>query len=266
MKTIMFNEKEYQCPECWCEVSLGMLIKTSELNDILVDAPIVAIVAGYTGIPTQELKLSNLSEISPILEILDFIYEEYKPVPSNSFEFKGKLYSTKPDLAECNFEDWVSIQTILYNNRDNPVMGLPKIIATFCKQEGETLDSFDLEDRAKYFMDLPLPTAKDIEGFFLSNLIAYKSISQLSSIIKEQEKLILSTLTELDSTMIKRKEQSGTSFFTKFQISIYRMYIRYLKRGLERYFNYGPSKSSKRSFKRILTNLHIRKFNKKINE
>jgi hypothetical protein len=259
MKTIEFQEKLYNVPTEWQEVTLGMQIKTSELVDILEDAELIAIIAGYTGIPVDELRLSNLKAIEPIVDILDFIYMPYVPVPTNEFIYKEERYSTKHDIAEVCFEDWVSVQTILYNHRDNPVLGLPKILASLYKKADETLDDFNLNDRSGYFMDLPITIARDCEGFFLTNLQAYKGISQLSLIIKEEEKLILSTLIELDNTMIRRKAENGISFSTKLVIMISRIYIWYLKRELERYFNYGRSKPYKRNFNQILKRFHITK-------
>ena len=166
MKEVTFNEKVYQIPESWSEVSLGMVIKTSEYDELIEDAPIVSIICGYCGIQSSELKASRMAEVRPILDVLDFIYTQYVAIPSNSFEFKGYKYSTKDSLEETEFQEWVSTQTLLYQYKNNPVAALPKLIAITCKRPGETLDEINIEERSKEFYDLPFTIAKDVEGFF----------------------------------------------------------------------------------------------------
>ncbi len=256
MKTIEFKGKSYDVPECWCQITLRQVIKVQELSDILEEAPLIAIIAGYTDIPVEELKISNARELEPVLDCLEFIYEDYKVEPTNTFTFSGRTYSTKIDIADINFEDWVSVQAILYNNRDYPTKGLARVIAVLCKQEGETLDSINLDEREKLFMDLPMPIVKDIEGFFLSSLLVYRGISQLSSIIQEEEKLVRYTLKELSNMVSKRREASGLTFYMRFQTLIFRIYLWYLNFVLERYFRSGHSKRSKRNYKWIWKKYH----------
>jgi hypothetical protein len=87
-----------------------------------------------------------------------------------------------------------------------------------------------------------LTTAKDVECFFLTNLIAYKGLSQLYSTIPEMEKQILSTFNELQATMKQRQAESGTSFGTKFRIGIYQLQLRWAKKELLKYFSMSHSK------------------------
>ena len=243
MKIVKFNNKEYVCPQCWDEVTLKQVIDTQELQDVLEDSPIVAIIAGYTGIPVEELQVSRVPELQEILNTLEFIYEEYVPVPQYEFSYQGQLYGTNPSIEETEFQEWVSIQTCLYNSRENPVRGLPRLIAIMCKLENETLDVVDINARALLFMGLPITTVRNLESFFLSSQVALRSSILLSSTIPEQEKLLLHKFKELDSMMIKRSQELGWYSPTRFVIGIYRLYLKYLKQGLEKSFSSEPIKS-----------------------
>jgi hypothetical protein len=232
----------YRIPENWNEVTLGMLINCSELSDLLPEAPIISIVSAYCGIPVAELKSSKALEVQEILDIMTFIYEEYHPSPKNVFTFSGITYLAKEDLSDQSFEDWVSIQTIEYNYRNNPVKGLPKLLATYCKQESETLDSFNLKERSELFSLLPMTIARDIESFFLARQQAYKGLIQLSSIIQDQQSLILLKLQDLITTMKQRKAQSGIFSGMRLRIGIYLLQLRWVRKELLKYFNSTPIK------------------------
>jgi hypothetical protein len=251
MKTILFKNKEYSIPQNWGEVTVGMLIQASLLEEITENLELITVMSAYTGIPVKDLGLNAKDEVLEILAIMDFISKPYVPKPSNEFVFKGEKYSANPDITDQNFEDWVSIQTVLHNYKDEPVKGLTKLIAIYCKKNSETLDSFDLTERAKHFEDLPMTVARDVEAFFLHSKHAYEVVSQLSLITKEQEQLVLHKLEELRSTMKARLVQNGTSLRMKLLIGYYLIYLWYLKSLLVRYFNSTPIKPLKKTSTKI---------------
>lgn len=248
MKEIQFNEKKYNIPENWEEVTLGMLMKVSEYETLLNDAPIVSIIAGYTGIELTELKTSRVQEVQEIMETLDFIYTPYEPKPTNKFVFEGVEYMANENIEETEFQDWVSVQTVLYENKNNQVMGLTKLVAIICKKEGESLDDFNVMERAKMFERLPMTIGKDIEGFFLHSLTAYNAITLLYSTIPEQEKLVLHKFSELNDIMKKQQRARGWYSPMRWLIGIYRLYLKFLKRDLERYFNSKSTEISKKNW------------------
>lgn len=248
MKTIEFNKKKYQIPENWEEVTLKQVIDNDTLYDLFPESPVVVLVSAYSGIPIEELKVSKVQNVNRIIDILKFVYEEYKPQMSNGFNFNGVTYECNPDISEMEFQDWISVQTILYNNRDKPVLALPRIIAVIAKKEGEKLDDIDLEQRSKLFLDLPFTTAKNLEFFFTQSVIALKSVILLSSTQKEQEELILQRFLELNNTMQRRKERAGTSLLTKLQIGFWQIYLRSIRLDLEKSFNSTVTEYSKKNF------------------
>lgn len=266
MKTIKYNNKDYNIPERWDDVTVGMLIKSAELSEILEDAPIIVIIHAYTGIPINELKRDKASEVGKILEIMDFLQKPYEPKPSTSIHYKGLNYSCKENLSEQNFEDFVSIQTALYNNRENEVMALPKMLAIYCKRDGETLDDFNLNERANEFLNLPMTRAKDVECFFLHSLNLYNVVSQLSSTQNQRRDIVLEKLQDLNNIVRQYRVRNGISFFMKLQIGYYLIQLWWVKKVLERYFSLEPSKPLKKSwiqtFKRFLSKTLKRNDNK----
>lgn len=248
MKEITFNEKQYSIPENWNEVTLRMVIKTSELDEFIADAPIISIIGGYTGIEITELKTSKVQDVQEIMTLLDFIYIPYEPLPRTRFIYKDIEYHINENIEETEFQDWVSTQTTLYQYKDNPALGLHKLIAILCKRDGETLDDYNVNERAEEFLDLPMTIARDIECFFLHSLRALNAITLLYSSIPDQVQLVLHRFSELNAIMKQRQVERGWYSPTRFVIGIYRLYLNYLKHDLEKYFNTKYTEISKRSW------------------
>jgi len=255
MKKTVFNSKEYQIPTDWSDVTVDMLIKSAELSEILEDAPIIAIITSYTGIPIKELKIGNVGDVNEIISIMGFIGKPYEPKPDNGFDFMEVRYGCDPEIVNQSFQDWVSVQTALYNHREEPVKALPKLVAILCKREGETLDDFNLEERTNLFKHLPMTKAKDVEAFFLLTLSVFNTISQLSSMTNVQEELVLNKVKELQGTLKMSKGRDGISFGTRYAIGIYRIYLWWARKVLEKYYSSKPIKSSKKTWKQTFRKL-----------
>ena len=266
MKVIKFNDKQYNIPTQWSEINVGMLIKSAELSEILEDAPIIAIINAYTGIPVKELKLSLSKEVEEVIAIMTFISEPYIPTPQTSFTLSGIRYSCEEELVNQKFEDFVSIQTALYNNREEPYRALPRLLAILCKREGETLDDFNITERSTIMESCPMTDAKNIEAFFLTSLEAYRGIMLLSSTQKEQEELVLHKVKELQNTMKAYKGRSGGSFGTKLRIGIYQLQLWWVKRVLEKYYNSQPTNNLKKNWKQTCKKLVMKMLKRKSND
>lgn len=265
MKTIKFNGKDYHIPQAWGEVTLAQIIKASELSELLSDAPVVAIISAYTGIPIKDLKVNTALEVTTILEDMAFISEMYKPTPISTFTLDNIVYKAEEDLVNQRFEDWVAIQTTLLNYENDRVRALPYMLAILCKREKETLDDFILEDRAKLMLTLPMTVAKDVEAFFLHMLSAYKAISLLSSTADAQKELVLHKAKELSNIMKTRKAQYGIFSGTRFRIGIYQLQLWWVRKVLVKYFNSQVTNNSKKTWIQTCKNWLMRKLKGKRN-
>jgi len=257
-----FNGKNYSIPESWNDITVGMVINSQELSELLDDAPVIAILSAYTGIPVQQLKSGDVHKVNEILSVMDFISTPYEPQPRTDFEFNGSTYGCEDDLTKQRFEDFVSIQTCLYNFKDEPHKALPRLLAIYCKRENETLDDIDLNERTAEFNRLPITIARDIEAFFLHSLNAYNALLLLSSTQSQQEELLLAKVSELQNTLRASKAQTGMFSGTRFLIGLYLIYLKSVRKQLVRYFNSQPSKVSKNNwkstFKKLLTRNNVK--------
>jgi hypothetical protein len=242
MKTINFNGKDYQIPQNWNEITIDMLIKSGELAELLPNAPVVAVVSAYTGIPVKDLNTSKANEVIKILEEMEFVKEEYKPVAASSFTFNDEVYFAEEDMINQKFEDWVALQTIMNNYENDKLRALPYMLAILCKKENECLDDFNLDERARMLSKLPMTTGKDVEAFFLQTLSVYNVLSHLSSIVSVHEELVLGKVKELEDTLKKLWAQTGIFSGTKIRIGIYRLQLWWVKKVLEKYCNSQHSK------------------------
>ena len=263
MKNIQFKNEDYQVPQSWDEVTLKMIMESDRLNEIVPEIPLLTIVSAYTGIPLKKITSASAHELEPLLDDMDFLYTPYSATPINHFRFNDETYLTKENILDEPFSTWVSIQTILYNYKDDPVKGLARMIAVLCKKENETIDDFDLNDRARLFENLPITIAKNIESFFLNS---QKMLSISLDLFSNQEKLkegILQQCQELKDIMKKYVEQNGGSWLMRLRIGFYQIYLWYLTHLLERYFSSIPTESSKKKWKQMLKKFYIKKPRKK---
>jgi hypothetical protein len=254
MKQIRFNNKDYSIPENWNEVNVGMVIKASELDELLPDAPVIAIMSAYTGIPVGELSKGKANEVSDILAIMDFIKDEYKPIPATRFTLDNIEYNCEEELTNQKFEDFVSIQTALFNYKEEPYRALPKLIAILCKRDNETLSDFDLTERTELMRKLPLTEAKNIEAFFLHSLNAYKALTLISSTQDIQKEIVLAKVQELKSTMKIHKGRTGIFSGMRFRIGIWQIQLWWVEKVLEKYFSTQSTSNSKRTWIQICKN------------
>lgn len=237
MKVLEFNGKEYQIPSSWEDCTLGMIVETSKIDKLLPVAPIVSVIVGYCGIPVEEVISARAADVKPILDILSFMDKPYRPKPNYEFEFNGEKYGCPADIIDLRFDQWVAVETILYNNRENPVVGLPEVLGCLCLKPNETIDTLDLKSRSELFLDLPLTLARDIEGFFLANLHVSEVYSQLFSTVKELEQQVPRQLTEAIDTVRKSRDRRTSNWPTRLVTGIYLKYLQSMQNHWEKYYN-----------------------------
>jgi len=247
-KEIQFNNKKYQCPVSWADVTLRMQMEVSTIANEQQYIKTLGILAGYTSIPVEELKQAKIQDLKRVMQHLDFISEPIPSEPVMAFSFNGHDYIIPPNILEQEFQDYVAIQTAIAEHGDNQWMVTPYILAVMCKRDNgeETLDDYDIIARAEEFKDLPITIANGIAGFFLSNTQVYKSILMLSS--PEVLTEIASGKTkELQDSLSQLRKQRGGNLLIRLWIMISRRYIKSSNRKLEKYFNLLQSKPSKKN-------------------
>jgi hypothetical protein len=202
MKTIKINEKEYTLPQSWNDCTLKQAIKVSEYEAIEDDYKVLALIAGYTDIPMEDLSHMRITEIKDIVNNMTFILEPMPETPIVDFEFKGETYHVIQSFLDEQAQDYFTTEAILGAYQHNTFKALPELLAVMCKKDGEHLDDYNLKDRAKLFEDLPMDIANGIRLFFWSVGILsqqhFQSFSQANQIIVQKANEVENIVKELD--------------------------------------------------------------------
>ena len=237
MRKITYNEKVYNIPTDWNEITIRQHLAAEDLaKELGKELEFMAIVSAYTDIPIGLIKKGMTQEMHEIMQSLEFLTQDYKPNPITKFLFKKEEYFIEPYLVNNQFQDWLTVQTILTNNEENPMHGIARVIAVIAKKKDETLDDFNLDEREELFKDLPMDIVKDIESFFLLNYQKSKMNMLLSS--KEfQSDYLLLKLSELRVLLKRQKRLHGRFSPTRWLIGIFMFYISLKEKALVKSFN-----------------------------
>lgn len=202
-KKIQLNDKEYQCPSSWDDVTVADQIRIAEIATKHTGLTSqLQLISGYANIPVDEIKRTHINKLPKLVKHLSFINEPLSKEPISEFEHKGHKYYVMDTLLNGEFQDFISLEAAIANNKDKVYNALPLMVAILAKREGETLDSYDVEERAKEFYDLPIEIANRLSTFFLN----YATISQvntptfLNQFQKETNQEAIKRLDELENT------------------------------------------------------------------
>lgn len=223
MKTFQYKKVKYQVPENWSEVPLKSLMKMkSDVDEFKTDSTRnLALISAYAGIPVDILKKSKVSDVTKLFKYLTFLSTDLPTEPIYEFDFKGEHYTVADTLIKQEFQDFISVETVLSDNDGNTYKALPTLLAILCKRDGESLDDYDVEERAKMFLDLPITIAHPLSVFFCNQEKMSMFYSQLysnhKSMIAMRAKSLLATL----------KPQDGMGWLMRLQIGLLRSWIRF---------------------------------------
>jgi hypothetical protein len=145
-----------------------------------------------------------------------------------------------PSLLKSEFQDFLSLEGILDMYKSKLHEALPLIIAILAKREilngtdkvltaYESLSDYDIETRAKEFHTLPLPIAHKIRSFFLTKELLHSLDSK--QLLTSQNQLITQ---QIDYMLNMPKQQNTGGLLTRCLRGICRIYLRFLKRNLNK--------------------------------
>ena len=224
MKTIQYKKEKYNVPESWDEVPIKKLIELNlDSQEFKTESTKkLAFISAFVGIPVDVIKKSKVTEIQKLFKHLEFMTDPLPEDPIFEFEFRGEKYSVKQTFNEMEFQDYVSMETVMSDNNGELYKALPMLLAILCKKEGESMDDYDVGERAKLFEELPVTIANPLSVFFyaqekLSNMITL-AYSNRDLVIQMKRREVLDTL----------KKQGGTGLLTRLLTGILRFWIKYI--------------------------------------
>jgi hypothetical protein len=237
MKKIEIRGKKYDCPTSWMDITLSQQLAVSRDSDKIENDSLkkLAILSGYCNIPLSELKHCQLSELPALFENIAFINQPIPDKPMNEFDFKGNHYYVGQNLADSEFQDYISLENALEMYSGQTYAALPTILAIMCKQKKdngllETLDDYSIAERTAEFYSLPISIANGLALFFYNSVNLYKQTSLLYS---NPEALMKEAINSLDSM---HKPLAGKGLLTRCVNGIYRIWIKSIKRKLVRLY------------------------------
>lgn len=234
--------QNYYIPTSWNEITLKQQLEVERLTKEHPEYSSIALIAGYLDQDVDQIKRLHINEIKNILHELTFISTAIPNEVLHEFMYKGEKYTVMETLLKGQFQDFLTIETVLQNHKGNEYRALPYIIAVLAKKQGETLDSFDLEERAKHFMDLPLLIANNIYFFFAVT----KTLSEVDSktVLQNLDQQVSGSINSLLGTPMKR---DGGGLLIRLQKVMLRTYLKYLLKGWRQYysgFNSGQERTN----------------------
>ena len=240
MRKIKLNNKTYQVPENWDEVTLEMQMKISADTDAIQVEELkrYAILSGYANIPIDVLKAAKITDLQQLFKSLEFINTPLEEKPIIEFDFRDKHYYMGQNLVEMEFQDFISIENVIEENSGHTYNALPTILAVMCKTKKEnglleTIDDYNVLDRAILFKKLPLPIAHNLSLFFSQSVSLYSSSFQLYLNPEIQKVEVQKQIDLVENTL---KEWDGKGLLTRFVRGILRYCLRYTRRKLDRLY------------------------------
>jgi hypothetical protein len=244
MINIIINEKEYNIPQSWNEVTLKQQIELSQIKDRDDLFKNLFMVQTYTGIPMEIVKKMNINEFKQILSNLKFLTEQPKSELIKDFKLNGNTYYVSDSLLKGETQDFLSIEAVLQKYKDNEVKALPYIIAVICKQKGESLDSYDVEKRALEFELLDYQTANNIWFFFAQTEVFFSK--NIKFYLNLQDKQMTQSLNYTENII---KKSAGGGLWKKLHKAILLQYVKYISKSWKNFYHISSSETSKENSK-----------------
>jgi hypothetical protein len=243
MKQIQLNGIKYKCPTSWEDITIKDQIRVSQIAQEHTGlTKNLQLISGYANIPVEEIKTTHINKLTGLVGHLSFLSEPINEDPITEFEHKGHKYNIMPTLLEGQFQDFISLDTVMSNFKDDKYQALPMMIAILAKREGETLDDYDVEERAKEFLDLPIDIANRIAVFF-SQVETLSQINTLTSSSAYQEKIEQELIKQLDVLENTIRQSDGQGLLGRLQKWMSLKYVKYFKKDLNSYLTGTQLKS-----------------------
>lgn len=245
--------KKFRIPKLWSDITLGQQVKLETLVSDGVNKTI-AFISAYCNLEVDFVKTLHIDEVKEIFDSMEFIKVPIDAVPVTEFDFNGEHYSVMESLMKAQFQDFISLEAVLDNNKGKEYKALPMLVAIMSKRKVadvligtkdgkqvystkyEVLDDIDLDKRSELFKALPLTIAHGIYSFFLSSAM-HSSITSKVLINQLEESMQKSLNSIEDSTLT----QVGIRWSYRLLRGILQRYARFIVFQWKRSFSTSQS-------------------------
>lgn len=181
MITLSFDDKQISIPQSWSDVRLGDYERwfRTEPKDRLEQIKLVANVCSIDA----DLLLNNPTQVfDTIVDIVRFVFDEYKGEALNRIEVDGTVYAIS-FTDQLTLAEWVDIESVFESDSETR---LSDILSILCRPNGEGYDSKISETRKEMFCNLRMDEALPLLTFFLQQRERFQNVSNLYSEVKQQ--------------------------------------------------------------------------------
>ncbi len=241
MKILKIDETTYNIPTSWNDITLQQQIEVEKLIDEHQDFKQIAILSGYLKIEVDVIKKLHFNTVRKLMSELQFMQQQLPVEPVHEFEHRGNKYYVIPSMLKGEFQDFISFEQVREQYKDKPFAGLPLMIAILCKRADESLDDYDIQERSKEFMDLPLPIANGLSTFFLTS--AKLLNPDYNSVLQMQDQNIRQSTNSMLNTL---KNSVGGGLLIRLLRVLLRTYILFLQKIWKRSYS-GYTSEMKRT-------------------
>jgi len=229
-----YKNKTYKIPSKWEDITLERYqdiyntlkhLKENDEKEMGLTDRInlkIKLISAYTGIDVSTLKSIPYSKINNVIKSLDFLTKEIPSKSISTYVLHDIEYNVLTSLENRQFQDFVSLENALTMNDNDLVTNLHLILSIMSRKSiDETLDDYDIFERANELRSLDIVTAHNIGVFFYSLEKSYRKIMELYSNPKTYIEVLNQDLNQFSNNLV------GRGWYTKLVAGIIMKYMRY---------------------------------------
>lgn len=185
MKNFRLNDKDYQAPENWEEMSLKLYVNVAKLEEkkseyLLGELYLLKIVEALCDAEDGDLDDLTLEDVNDISQSIGFLKENYNWPNVKTIDIEGTTYVFPSDLNKLTMGEYISMKTF-QENTQSQAEAIPYILAIILRpgrlitdeetgEEKWVQDKFtanNIEYRKEIFMSQPVVKLMGPITFFL---------------------------------------------------------------------------------------------------
>ena len=175
------EEKVYDIPTNWDDITVGKFIEIVKLNEINYKwdlNKIMEMMGILTTIPKDDVELLPVESFMEIQDKFSFLKTDVDKKMKNSIVINNEEYFVKNDFNDLTLGESITIETLI-KQVDNPVYILDQFLCLLLRRKKNgKLESFKttfLTDRIDLFRKIPITDVYQNIIFFLSGEHTYKN-------------------------------------------------------------------------------------------
>jgi hypothetical protein len=185
MKNFKLDDKDYQVPENWNEMSLKLYVNVAKLEEkkseyLLGELYLLKIIEAICDAEDGELDDLTLEDVNDISKSIGFLQEEAEWPNVKILEIEGTTYVFPSDLNKLTMGEYISMKTF-QENISSQAEAIPYILAIILRpgklvkneetgEEKWVQDKFtanNIDYRKEVFLNQPVMDLMGPIGFFL---------------------------------------------------------------------------------------------------